>query len=203
VGRPGSFRLKFWIFLLLLAAVAVSGPLVWMPRLGAALIRSESPAKADVAVVLAGDLYGQRILYAANLARQGYVRSIIVSGPAFFDIHECDIAIEFAMRKGYPVEYFIALPHDALSTREEATHVLEELKRRDVRSFLLITSEYHTARAGRIYSSALRKLGGGPDMRVIAAPDKWFRPDSWWKSREGLKIFFMEWSKTVATAVGI
>jgi uncharacterized SAM-binding protein YcdF (DUF218 family) len=203
VGRPGSFRFKFWTFLLLLAAIAVSGPFVWMPRLGAALIRSESPAKADVAVVLAGDAYGQRILQAADLARQGYVRGIVVSGPRYYDIHECDIAIQFAVRKGYPVEWFIALPNEALSTREEATRVLEELKRRDVRSFLLITSEYHTARAGRIYSSAMRKLGGGPDMRVVAAPDKWFRPDAWWKSREGLKIFFMEWSKTVATAVGI
>jgi len=40
-------------------------------------------------------------------------------------------------------------------------------------------------------------------MRVVAAPDRWFRADGWWKSREGLKIAFMEWSKTFATAAGI
>lgn len=203
MGRPGSFRLKFSILLLLLAAIAVSGPFLWMPRLAAALIRNEGPGKADVAVVLAGDPYGQRILYAAELARQGYVRNVVVSGPTFYDIHECDIAIEFAIRKGYPVEYFIALPNDALSTREEARVVLDELKRRNVGSFLLVTSDYHSARAGRIYRSNLKKMAGAPGVRVVAAPDKWFGTDRWWKSREGLKIVFMEWSKTVATAVGI
>jgi hypothetical protein len=40
-------------------------------------------------------------------------------------------------------------------------------------------------------------------MRVVASPDKWFGAASWWKSRQGLKIMFMEWSKTFATAVGI
>jgi uncharacterized SAM-binding protein YcdF (DUF218 family) len=199
----GRHRLKLWILLLLLIALAVSGPLYWMPRLAGLLIRDEGPAKADALVVLAGDPYGQRLLHAAELARQGYAGKVIVSGPSYFDIHECDIAIQFAVRKGYPVEYFIALPNDALSTREEARVVLEELKRRGMRSFLLVTSDYHTARAGRIYRSTMKKLGGGPDMRLVAAPDKWFSRDGWWKSREGLKIVFMEWSKTLATAAGI
>jgi hypothetical protein len=66
-----------------------------------------------------------------------------------------------------------------------------------------VTSNYHSARAGSIYRSAIKKRGGGPEMRVVAAPDQWFAADRWWKSRQGLKIVFLEWSKTLATAVGI
>jgi uncharacterized SAM-binding protein YcdF (DUF218 family) len=200
VGRP---RLKLWIFLLLGIALAVSGPLYWMPRAGAFLVNDQGPAKADAAVVLAGDPAGNRILRAAELARQGYISRVVVSGPPFYDIHECDVAIQFAVRKGYPVEWFIALPHQGLSTREEAVFVLDELQRRDIHSFLLVTSDYHTARSARIYRSVIKKRGGGPAMRVVAAPDRYFAPDRWWKSREGLKTAFMEWSKTLATAVGI
>jgi uncharacterized SAM-binding protein YcdF (DUF218 family) len=200
VGR--SLR-KFWILLLVLLVLAVTGPFFWMPRLAALLVRDEGPATADIAVVLAGDPYGQRLLFAADLARQGHVKQILVSGPRYFDIHECDVAIQFAIRKGHPAGWFIALPNDALSTREEARVVVDELKRRGAASFLLVTSDYHTGRAGRIFRSTIRKMGGGPEVRVVAAPDRWFRPDGWWKSREGLKIVFLEWSKTFATAIGI
>ena len=40
-------------------------------------------------------------------------------------------------------------------------------------------------------------------MRVIAAPDEFFRADSWWHNREGRKTIYMEWSKTVASFLGM
>ena len=44
-------------------------------------------------------------------------------------------------------------------------------------------------------------MGGGPDLRVVAAPDKFFNPGSWWQSREGRKTAFLEWTKTVSSGV--
>jgi hypothetical protein len=41
------------------------------------------------------------------------------------------------------------------------------------------------------------------DMRVIAAPDEFYRWDSWWRIREAQKIFFLEWSKTVSSYLGM
>jgi hypothetical protein len=46
-------------------------------------------------------------------------------------------------------------------------------------------------------------MPGVPAMRTVAAPDQFFRPDSWWRNREAQKTVFFEWSKTVATALGI
>ncbi len=174
---------------------------LWLTWLGYGLVRDEGPAKADIAVVLAGDYSGHRVEKAAELVRTGYVPQVMVSGPQYFDIHECDVAIAAAVRKGYPASWFIPWPNSSHSTRDEADSILQELSRRGVHSFLLVTSNYHTARAARIYRAALARAGG-PAMRVVAAKDENFHEDSWWRNREGQKIVFFEWWKTIATALG-
>lgn len=172
----------------------------WMTALGRLLIHDEGPAPADIAVVLAGDYYGNRVLRAAELVKQGYVPKVLVSGPdMLYGFYECDLEIPFALKRGYPESWFIREPNEARSTREEAVAVLADLRRRGVHRFLLVTSDYHTARAARIYRGAAPDL----DMRVVAAPDKYFRADGWWRDREARKIFLVEWLKTVANMLGM
>jgi uncharacterized SAM-binding protein YcdF (DUF218 family) len=176
----------------------------WLPAVGYALIHDDVPCKADIAVVLAGDSRGHRIIRAAELVRDGYVPIVLVSGPeGSCGFHESDLAIRYIENRGFPAEWFVALPHKALSTREEAAVILPELRRRNVKRFLLVTSNYHSARARRIFLSTERAQGGGPEIRVVAAPDHFFGPDSWWRQRESQKIVFFEWSKTVATVFGL
>jgi uncharacterized SAM-binding protein YcdF (DUF218 family) len=200
-----SFAFKFSLILLIVAAlVGVSAPL-WLPAMGAALVHNDGPAKADLAVVLGGDFNGDRILKAAELVRQGYVPAALISGPAgFFGQHECDFAINYAVRAGNPATWFIPYPAEVHSTRDEARVILADLHHRgDIHRILLVTSNYHTGRAGRIFRAAEQKLGGGIDIRVVAVPDRNFRPDSWWTSREGQKVAFGEWLKVVTSAFGI
>jgi len=177
---------------------------LWLALLGQALVHDDGPAKADIAVVLAGDSYGHRILKAAGLVREGYVPAVLVSGPAgAYGMNESDLAIPFAVRNGFPAEWFINFPNRSLSTREEAADILQELRRRGVKSFLLVTSDYHSARARRIYLATEHAAGGGPQFRTVSAPDEFFHPNSWWQNRQGQKIAFIEWSKTVATVFGL
>jgi uncharacterized SAM-binding protein YcdF (DUF218 family) len=176
---------------------------LWLPAFGYALVHDEAPAKADIAVVLAGDFYGHRIVKAGELVRNGFVPLVLVSGPAgAYGLHECDLAIPFAVLQGFPAEWFVAFPNQAHSTREEAAGILKELQRRNVKSFLLVTSDYHSARARRIFLAAERASGIGPQIRTVASPDEFFAPDSWWRNREGQKVAFLEWSKTIATVFG-
>jgi len=67
----------------------------------------------------------------------------------------------------------------------------------------LVTSDYHTARSRRIYEAAERAMGYQPVIRTVAVQDVFFSRANWWRSREVQKIFFMEWCKTFATAVGM
>ena len=204
MAGPGFLRLKLLAACVVLAAAAILSRGLWLPLLGYALVHDDGPAKADIAVVLAGDYMGHRIEKAGELIHEGYVPAALISGPrGFYGLPESDYAIAYAVRQGFPAQWFIGLPHSALSTREEAVVVLGELRRRHVGSFLLVTSDYHSARAQRIFLATERAMVGGPSMRTVTAPDEFFRPDSWWRNREGQKTAFYEWTKTVATALGM
>jgi uncharacterized SAM-binding protein YcdF (DUF218 family) len=202
VHRGTALKSLLALALLTVALYFTSG--LWLPIVGRALVYDEGPGKADIAVVLAGDYTGRRITGAAELARCGYVPAILVSGPpGFYGINEADAAIHYIVAKGYPAEWFYPLRHTALSTREEAEAVLNELQRRDIHSFVLVTSNFHTRRARRIFLAAERTRGGGPVMRVVAVPDQDYDPTAWWRTRQGRKMAFLEWTKTVTGMLGI
>jgi uncharacterized SAM-binding protein YcdF (DUF218 family) len=200
VARRFSLLLKFVVCIVLALALVVATRGWWLAALGRLLVRDDGPARAEMVVVLAGDYYGNRVVRAAELVKQGYAPSVLVSGPnVIYGFDECDLEIPFAMKSGYQQSWFIHSPNQSRSTREEATAILTDLRRRGVHRFLLVTSDYHTARAARIYRAAAPDL----DIRVVAARDEYFRPDGWWHNREGRKIFLIEWLKTAANALGM
>ncbi len=94
-----------------------------------------------------------------------------------------------------PGELFRALSEShTRSTREEAAAAAVKLHELGAHRVLLVTSLFHTRRAGALFRAA------APDLTfvVAAAPDQNFTPDGWWHNREARKIFLMEWLKTVA-----
>jgi len=196
----GLFRHRLgWILLAAVLALALTH-VYWLGALGSVLVVEDQPFRADIAVVLAGDGYGNRLLKAADLVREGYTSRVLVSGPpGYYGYHESDLAVPFAVSKGYPEAWFVKLPHEAHSTREEAAVILAELRRRHVTKFLVVTSDYHSRRTRNIF----RSQASGLEFRVVAAPDRFFQAHSWWRSRQGAKVFAMEWMKTLANWVGI
>jgi uncharacterized SAM-binding protein YcdF (DUF218 family) len=184
----------------LLAGLLAATRTQWLGALGGFLVESEAPMPAEMVVVLAGDQEGHRILRGAELVLQGYAPKVLVSGPpCCYGAWESESAIDFAVRHGYPRDWFIPLPHTAKSTLAEAQVVLPELKRRGVRRFLVVTSDYHSGRAARVYS----RFAPRESFRVVAAADPDYNGGAWWFTREGKKQVFVEWAKTVADWLGI
>jgi uncharacterized SAM-binding protein YcdF (DUF218 family) len=176
------------------ALVVLTSPF-WLAGLGGYLVRASAPVPADLVVVLAGDFTGNRVLMGGDLVRRGYAPQALISGPSgAYGMYECDLAIQFAMRHGYPQSYFIRLPNEARSTREEAAVIAAALRERHAHRVDVVTSDYHTRRAGNI----LRDETQGIDIHMVAAPDEYFSANGWWKNREGRKTFLLEWLKTVA-----
>jgi uncharacterized SAM-binding protein YcdF (DUF218 family) len=89
---------------------------------------------------------------------------------------------------------------EANSTMEESALIATELKRLRVRRILAVTSDFHTRRAGKILRHA---VGSEVSIRTVCAPTQHFDPSSWWTNREGRKIVFLEWTKSVATVLGL
>jgi uncharacterized SAM-binding protein YcdF (DUF218 family) len=165
---------------------------------GRALVEDDGPRKEQAALVLGGDSRGTRLLVAARLAQNGYAPYVLVSGPAAFGRHECDFTIQEAVAAGFTASLFRAVPNESNSTRSEAQFFRTYLKNHDIRSILLVTSNFHTRRAAWIF----RKIMPGVVVDVVAAPDPLFSPEDWWRNRDGQKTFLLEWTKTVATRLG-
>ncbi len=191
-------RLLSAVIILAAAAAIFHAPIFRF--LGHALIQSETPGKAGIAIVLAGDSFGQRVLTGCRMVREGYAPLALVSGPrVFYGRHEDEFAIAWAVDRGCPREWFEGVENELKSTRDEAQMFSRILRQRGIQKYLLITSNFHTARAARIFR---REIPDIPAV-VIAAPYPEFDPDCWWKDRQARKVFAFEWIKTVTEPLGM
>jgi uncharacterized SAM-binding protein YcdF (DUF218 family) len=174
---------------------------VWLGWLGDVLVASKPPEKADAVLVLAGDPRGSRIRTAAELVRAGFVPKVLVSGPVeWYGVNEAELAVQFAISSGYPREWFEPVIIRALSTDEEARAFVPELEKRGIRRLLIVTSDFHTARAHRVFR---RNIPSSIELRMVGAPDKYFRAHGWWHTREGRKTWFFETTKTLTEMAGM
>jgi uncharacterized SAM-binding protein YcdF (DUF218 family) len=166
-----------------------------LTALGSYLVKAGPPEKADVIVVLAGDGFGRRVLKAAELAKEGYASKVLVSGPdGNYGNFECDLAIPFAVKAGYPESMFVHLEHRSRSTTEEIRVIQAKMHEMGAKRILVVTSTFHTRRAGKLFHRVAPEF----EVIVVASEDEYFRPDNWWKDRQAQKIFLLEWMKTVA-----
>ena len=171
-----------------------------LPPLGELLIADEPPTKSDALLVLAGGREGTRILHGAKLVQAGFAPRVLVSGPyKIYGRNEADLAIDFAVSKGLPREIFEPGYLPAFSTEDEARQWHQELTRRGARKLLLVTSNYHTARARRIFRAAMPEI----EVHTSAAPDQDFELAGWWKKRQSQKTFVNEAMKEIARHLGL
>ncbi len=199
-ARPGRSRRSRWLVrlavlaCLLAAAYAARRPLLSFPAY--LLIHDDPLQKADVALVLAGETPNdpQRTLRAVRLYQEGWVPKIALSVSTLPDpIYETDLAVPLAISQGVPEKDIIVLRNAGRSTLEEARLVAPQLERRGVRTLILVTDNYHTARARRIY---LKVTQGRLQTIAHAVPRRFFPPDAWWRLRDGRTLLFREWAKT-------
>jgi uncharacterized SAM-binding protein YcdF (DUF218 family) len=169
-----------------------------LAALGGYLVEDDPPEKADAVVALAGDDDGYRVLKAGQLVREGWAPYALISGTPFLLSNHAEMTIDYAVAKGYPRSYFRPFERNAVATRDETADIADELKRLGIHKILLVSSNYHTRRAGLL----MRKAAPFLEVRVVAAPDKYFTPGSWWKTRAGQRTFALEWAKTISARLG-
>jgi uncharacterized SAM-binding protein YcdF (DUF218 family) len=129
---------------------------------------SQMPPRSGVEVNEAGD----RVLYAAQLYRQGKAPKVILTGGriAWHDggrSESADMA-QLLEPMGVPQSAILEDP-DALNTRENAVNVQKILQQQGIQDFLLITSAIHMPRSLMIF----RKLG----MTPTPAPTDFLKTD--------------------------
>jgi uncharacterized SAM-binding protein YcdF (DUF218 family) len=200
-----SRRFKLLVLSGLLAFSSLAGWVVKktiVPRIGYSLICSQTPRQADLIVVLGGDFWGSRVFKAADLALEGYAPLVLISGPPYGSAGrpEGEFAIEYLARHGYPRQFFAVFGHHARSTIDEAIALGPELRRRQVKRVILVTSDYHSRRADiviRLFCNS------GIQFISVPASDPQYKPDLWWDDPQSRKTFFSEWSKIAGSVLWV
>jgi len=198
LSRTHGRRRLLWAGLILIA-LAFAVPM-GLNALGTALIADDPLHPADAILVLAGESReGARVTHAVNLYKRGLAPLLVLSGtPMGFRTHEADVTQRHAEYLGVPTARILAVKHDSESTREEAGVIVSVLQRKGLKEVILVTSNYHTGRAKRIF----QKMAGpaGPRFLASSVDDGYFHPDGWWMHRKDAKTFVYEAIKTVWSA---
>ena len=170
---------------------------VYLTALGRTLIAEDPLQKADAILVLGGETrQGDRVAHAVKLYQRGLAPLLVLSGtPAGFRTHEAEIMQRHAEFLGVPAERILAVKHASDSTREEADVVVPVLKSKGLKEVILVTSNYHTARAKRIFTKAAGP--SGPTFLASPVNEDNFELEGWWKKRRHAKTFVYEAIKTV------
>jgi len=161
-----------------------------MPFMARRLIRADPLLKADVIVVL-GSNRSERTLEAGMLYREGWAPRILLLRPP--DVMRDSLRQQLGLNVPVYVEIQqdllrqMKIPQSAIvlsarrpdSTRNEAAAVGADARQYGWQHVIVVTSPYHTGRAGALFDRALPG-----SCRAIMRPDRFetVDPNEWWLS---------------------
>ncbi|MBF0316665.1 MAG: YdcF family protein [Nitrospirae bacterium] len=162
------------------------------------LVYKDDVKPCDAIVVLTGDYTGERLMTAIDLFKKGYGKNIVFwGGPIYWKITIAELYLRLLQDSGVAPEHAIWSDErlSQVSTHGEAKVNIRLLKSKEAKSFILVTSHYHTARSRNVY----KKLAKDNDMTMIVYPaaDSDVKLQGWWRDRNSAKIIFVEFQKTV------
>lgn len=185
------FNLLFLLALVALLCIVYIARHPLLRLAGSFWVVDDEPQNSDVIVILGDDNFnGDRATRAAELYKSGFAQHIIASGrflrpyASISELEQHDLT-----DRGVPQSAIVRLTHMATDTKEEAAVISQQLAAHGWRRVILVTSNYHTRRSRYICE---RLFPAGTILRMAAARDSEYNPDSWWESRQGLKIYLHE-----------
>lgn len=185
------------LILIIICAMLLSIALFFKPilvSLANYLIVEDEPYKADVIVVLAGEVTGERINYAVELYKKGYSKKLLLSGWSNSKVADTAFTMRrIALEEGIP-DSAILMETRSTSTYENAVFSSRIIQENGFNSIILVTSTYHSKRSKYIFAKVLNK-----NIKIISCPAKvqYYNPNKWWNSRKGRKTFIDEYKKLI------
>jgi uncharacterized SAM-binding protein YcdF (DUF218 family) len=177
----------------LVVILALAALLLAFALFAGRLLVRDRPQKSDVIVVLAGDSFDDRYNHGMELLRSGYARHLfldVASDHHYFGRLPTEIAAEFLEKDAGDMRGFVSVcPFAEDSTVSEAKYVAVCLAPLHPRKVLLVTSDWHSARALSVFTSRLPQY----QWSVAAARDPDMFGVEWWRRREWAKTTLLEW----------
>ena len=161
--------------------------------MGRALVSTDPLHPVDALVVLAGEARSDRSDEAARLFRLDYARYLILCS----SMESNELMKWRCISEGVPESRIVCgtRDHRRWSTRDEADIAVGLLEELNCRAFILITTDFHTARARRVFQRCLR--GSSITMLVHGSRDYYMSIEEWWRNRHGLERVSREIAKSI------
>ncbi len=161
------------------------------------LLISDHPQQSDVIVVLAGDSQDQRYRRGMELLRAGYGKHLFLDASSdsnYFGHTPAEYAEAFLKQDAANMSQQVSVcPFEEDSTLTETQYVAKCLEPLHPHKILLVTSDWHTARARSIFAKKLPQY----EWSAAAAQDARIFGTQWWRHREWAKTTFQEWLKVI------
>jgi len=196
---------QYSLWSLLAAAVSVFCLMQWGANL---LISSDPmPPSVDAAVVLQGSVLGEkaRVAGAVRLLEAGSAGRILLSVPkeSYWGRPIAPIAYAY-VQKTYGQATadrtdFCTTGPEIDSTEQEAQTLASCIREHGWTSIAVVTSDYHTRRAGIIWRKTLGQEHLPIHLRVYGVTDPEFHARGWWRERQSAKTWLMESTKLLWT----
>jgi len=175
-------------------AAGLVAPALWVAFAGTVLLARGRPTPTQAIFVLSGDPAGYRLEVALGLMRQTGASRLIVSVNSIGPVYDPrpDI-LAYVRSHGLPADElrFIGPAH---STAQEAGWAAALVRRCGWHTVALVTSPYHTRRAGWLFRRAVR----GAKVNVLASHEP-FHAGLWWKRAGDREIVLTEWLKGISS----
>jgi uncharacterized SAM-binding protein YcdF (DUF218 family) len=169
---------------------------------GRYLVTQDTLVRADLAVVLPGDLF-LSVPEAARIYHEGLVPKILLinesrprgqadllrAGIRYPDALEVSLQLLAALR--VPRQAILTIPDRAESLQAEADMVSRVVAGRSARTLIVITSKAHSRRARQVF---VTRLGSKVGLVMHPVPGDPFDADRWWKQRMDAKQTVWEYA---------
>jgi uncharacterized SAM-binding protein YcdF (DUF218 family) len=195
------------------AAALTTAAAVWaLAHAGSYLQHEDTLRRADAIFVLAGTRF-ERALEAADLYHEGYAPAILLSPgqvePAENILRRKGIDLLHEVEQVRDALVGLGIPRDAITvgvgavdnTAAEAKLLREVAAPRGWRVVIVVTSKYHTRRAG----FAMRRGLAGAGITVVVRASRYdpSDPAHWWRHRGDIRRLMQEWPKVLAYRLGL
>ncbi len=159
---------------------------------GQFLIVDQSPVKSDAIILLTGGGV-ERFEKAAELYHAGYAPLMIISNGLEDGYYNA------VMTLGVPQESIIS-ETKAVSTSTNAEYSAEIMKQYNLKSAIVVSSDYHMRRVKINFTRAF--LGTGIRLLYSAAPTSYNSID-WYRNQTDIMTTFNEYSKILGNGLGL
>ena len=181
----------------LLMATWLSAP--WtLPAAARFLDCSDPPQHTEYILLLGGDV-SLRPFAAVRLLQNGWAERILIMQSVLTSERfngqpsEQGLTERILLHEGVALAQIVSLPHDVLTTADEAEALAEFLEAHPAATVTVLTSRYHTRRAKLIFGRAVGERAS--QLSFLGTPSDYFDESNWWRTEEGTRAYVLEYVK--------